>query len=91
MARCDSCIHCEYAEDENCDLYLYCGIGIDEPSEDCSKYKKIKSKLYIEKYTSCDACEDLESCIENGLVINVSTSADINNHYVKGCGTFCNK
>lgn len=55
-----------------------------ESDEYCPFFKKFKPKPYVERNTDCDKCEFLHECIEEGNVLESTTTEDMRQHYIGG-------
>lgn len=51
------------------------------------KTKEVKS--HIERNTTCDNCEHLQTCILSENVLDCTTNYDTKRHYIKGLGCKC--
>lgn len=55
-----------------------------DSDEECPFFKEFKEKPYVEKDTECDKCEFLHKCIEEGNVLESTTTEDMRQHYIGG-------
>ena len=45
----------------------------------------------VERFTKCDLCENLEVCICEGRLLEVTREEDTMRHFIRGIGCFCHK
>lgn len=57
----------------------------------CPFFKEYIPKPYVEKFTECDTCEHINSCVASGAVIESTHSLDSCSHYIKGRNCYCEK
>lgn len=96
MKDCSSCEFCvvDYVYNtELCEEYekYCCEKGHDTDCEqECKDYKQDEPQEYVEEFTKCDDCEFLQSCINNGVVIEITHRRDSLRHYTNKIGYECN-
>ena len=46
---------------------------------------------YVEKFTECDRCQNLDECKKLGFVLETTSGLDRWRHFIKGIGVLCKK
>lgn len=89
----NDCSKCKFSEEDYIfdkeigDEYPFyiCSKGNDTDLDyECKDFKEYKPRKPKEKDTECDKCEYLETCIDNGDVIDCKIISDTRSHYICG-------